>query len=278
MKRTLLMSRFFKSPIVALKAIAKNRELITQLIWREVTGRYRGSFAGLLWSFLNPLFSLAMYTFVFGVVFKTRWGQHSESIFDFALLLFAGLIIHGLLAECINRSPFLILNNPSYVKQVVFPLEILPVVSLGSSFFHTSISAGILIVLWGFTHGGLPISVVFIPILLFPLCLIALGVGWLLSASAVYFRDIGQIVGFVNSALLFFSPIFYPASSVPEPFRSVLAFNPLTFVIESLRGDLIYGILPEMNSYLTYLAISMVVACLGYAWFQKVRSGFSDMI
>jgi lipopolysaccharide transport system permease protein len=272
------MARFSVSPIAALETIAKSRELITQLIWREVAGRYRGSFAGLLWSFLNPLFSLAMYTFVFGVVFKARWGLQSESTFDFALVLFAGLIVHGLLAECIGRAPYLILGNPGYVKQVVFPLEILPVVALGSSLFHAAISVGILIVIWGFVHGAVPIAAAFIPMLLLPLCLIALGFGWLLSAITVYFRDIGQIVNFVNAGLLFFSPIFYPASSVPEPFRSILAFNPLTFVIEHLRRGLIQGALPEMTPYLIYLAISAAIACLGFAWFQKVRSGFADVI
>jgi lipopolysaccharide transport system permease protein len=272
------MSRFSVSPIVAVITIARFRELIAQLIWREVAGRYRGSFAGLLWSFLNPLFSLAMYTFVFGVVFKARWGLASESTLDFALILFAGLIVHGLLAECIGRSPYLIIGNSSYVKQVVFPLEILPIVALGSSLFHVGISVCLLMLIWTFAHGGLPFAAAFVPILLLPLSLIALGLGWLLSATTVYFRDIGQIVNFVNAGLLFFSPIFYPASSVPESLRPLLAFNPLTFVIESFRSGLIRGTLPETSHYLMYLSVSIVVACIGYASFQKTRPSFADFI
>lgn len=273
-----LMIEFSMSPIAALITMRKNRELISQLVWREVAGRYRGSFAGLFWSFLNPLFSLAMYTFVFGVVFKARWGLQQESTLDFSLILFTGLIVHGLLAECINRAPYLVLGNPSYVKQVVFPLEVLPLVALGSSLFHALISVGILLFGWGLAHGGLPWSSIFIVLLFVPLCLIALGLGWFLSATTVYFRDIGQVVNFISAALLFFSPIFYPASSVPEPFRSLLAFNPLTFVIEHTRNLLMHGTLPSLTSYTIYFAISVVVACCGFAWFQNVRAGFADVI
>lgn len=272
------MQEFSISPVRAAKQLFRSRELITQLTWRDVAGRYRGSLAGLLWSFLNPLFSLAMYTFVFGIVFKARWGLKSENTFDFALVLFAGLIVHGLLSECIVRGPSLILDNSAYVKQVVFPLEILPLVALGSSVFHSAISIVLLVIIWAVTHGGATLSTAFIPLLLAPLCLIAAGLGWLLSATTVYFRDIGQIVNFVNTGLLFFSPIFYPADSVPEPFRSVIELNPLTYVIEHLRGALISGELPDAASYLVYLSISVGVAWIGYASFQKMRRGFADVI
>ena len=187
------------SPVDAVGKIIKSRELICQLIQRDIEGRYRGSFAGLVWSFLNPLFSLAMYTLVFGVVFNARWGLAAENTIDFALILFIGLIIHGLLSECINRAPYLIVGNPSYVKQVVFPIEILPVVALGTSLFHTGVSIVLLLVVWGGSHGGLSITVLFIPVLLFPLCLIALGLGWFISSVSVYFRDTAQIVNFVSA-------------------------------------------------------------------------------
>lgn len=272
------MQRFSISPICATKQFIQSRELIIQLIWREVAGRYRGSFAGLLWSFLNPLFSLAMYTFVFGVVFRARWGLSAENTFDFSLVLFAGLIVHGLLAECINQAPQLIIGNISYVKQVVFPLQILPVVSLGSSMFHATISILLLIVVWAMTHGGVPIAAAFIPLLLLPLCLIALGLSWFISAATVYFRDISQFVNFISSGLLFFSPIFYPASSVPEPFRSLIEFNPLAYVIEHVRATLIHGETPETTGYLIYFLVSLACAWLGYVWFQKTRTGFADVI
>ena len=273
-----MSSRYSLSPLAAISHVIRSRELISQLARREVAGRYRGSFAGLLWSFLNPLLSLAMYTFVFGVVFNARWGLQAENTIDFALILFAGLIVHGLLAECIGRAPYLVIGNPNYVKQVVFPIEILPVVALCSSLFHVTISTGLLLLIWGLSHGGLPAAALAIPFLLFPLCLIALGASWFLSAFTVFFRDMAQIVNFVSAGLLFLSPVFYPADRVPEPFRTLLQFNPLTFVIESVRGSLVTGNIPDPLHYLIYLAISIGVACIGYAWFQKTRPGFADVI
>lgn len=272
------MPKFSVSPVTAIKHFIQTRELITQLVWSEVAGRYRGSFAGFLWSFLNPLFSLAMYTFVFGVVFKARWGLSAENTFDFALVLFAGLIVHGLLSECITRAPYLILGNPGYVKQVVFPLEILPVVTLGASLVHAAISFLLLIMIWAVAHKGVALAAAFIPLLILPLSLIAVGISWFIAAATVYFRDLVQLVAFISSGLLFFSPIFYPASLVPEPFRTGLEFNPLTYVIEWVRATLIRGELPEPKSYFIYLVVSFAVAWAGYAWFQKARAGFADVI
>lgn len=272
------MPEFSISPIRASINFIRARELISALIWRDVMGRYRGSLAGIFWSFLNPLFSLVMYTFVFGVIFKARWGLQAESTFDFALILFAGLIVHALLSDCISLAPYLVLGSPAYVKQVVFPLEILPLVSLGSGIFHTAISLFLLILVWIITHGEAPLAMLFIPFLLAPLCLISLGCGWFLSATAVYFRDIGQIVSFISKALLFFSPIFYPASSVPEPFRSLMKLNPLTYIIENIRDGMVRGEFPELRSYLIYSLVSLAVAWIGYIWFQKLRSGFADVI
>src|SRR5262245_17193693 len=123
----------------------RNRHLIIQLTKRDVMGRYRGSVMGLAWSFFNPLVMLAVYTFVFSVVFKARWGVGGEDKINFAIVLFAGLIVYGLFAECINRAPSLILANANYVKKVVFPLEILPSVALGTALFHAGISLVVLL-------------------------------------------------------------------------------------------------------------------------------------
>ncbi|MGH8557508.1 MAG: ABC transporter permease [Methylococcales bacterium] len=266
------------SPLQALEQFLRRRGLIRELIWRDVVGRYRGSMAGLFWSFLNPLFSLAMYTFVFGVILRARWGLDAENTFDFALILFAGLSAHALLCDSIVAAPALVLGNPAFVKQVVFPLEILPVVCVGSSIFHAAMSMLLLVVVWLIAHGVAIAALFFIPLLLAPLCLIALGCTWFLSAASVYFRDLDQVVGFLAKAMLFFSPIFYPASSVPESFRWLLQINPLTFVIENIRFVLIRGASPEPEAYLAYVLISFTVAWLGYICFQKSRGGFADVI
>lgn len=270
--------RFPASPLAAVLSLHRSRELIVQLVWREVAGRYRGSFAGLMWSFLNPLFSLAMYTFVFGVVFKARWGLAAEGTVDFALVLFAGLIVHAFMSECIGRAPYLVTGNASYVKQVVFPIDILPAVALGSSLFHAAISSGLLLFIWLCVHGSLPLEILALPLLFLPLCLIALGLSWFIAATSVYFRDTAQIVSFVNAGLLFFSPIFYPAERVPEPFQSLLQLNPLTFVIEYFRHGLMGQGLPPLAGYTLYCALALLVAGGGHAWFQKTRPGFADVI
>ena len=122
-------------------SVWRNRSLIVAMVKREVVGRYRGSIMGLAWSFFSPLLMLMIYTFVFSVVFKARWGVGGEeSKTDFAIILFVGMIVHGLFAECVNRAPALILSNVNYVKKVIFPLEILPWVAFGSALFHTAIS------------------------------------------------------------------------------------------------------------------------------------------
>lgn len=273
-----MSQRFPASPLAAVHSLYSARELILQLTGREVAGRYRGSFAGLLWSFLNPLLTLAMYTFVFGVVFKARWGLQTEGTLDFALLLFAGLIVHGLVAECIGRAPHLVVGNPSYVKQVVFPLDSLPVVILGAGLFHAAISSALLLGIWLLVHGSLPMAILALPLLFLPLCLLALGLSWFLAATSVYFRDLAQIVGFVNAGLLFFSPVFYPVERVPEPFQTLLRLNPLTFVIEHFRQVLMGQGLPSLGHYLLYSALALLCAVLGYAWFQKTRPGFADVL
>lgn len=272
------MKDFSISPVTACVSLFRHWQLIVQLTMRDVASRYRGSFAGILWSLIGPLLSLAMYTFVFGIVLRARWGIAGESTFDFALTLFAGLVVHGLISEVIMRAPHLIVGNPSYVKQIVFPLEILPIVSLFSSLFNSAISLGLLLCIWAFTHQGLHPAVLLIPLLMFPLCLIALGIGWAFAATTVYFRDLGQLVSFISAGLLFLSPVFYPASAVPVAIRPVLNLNPLTFVIEGVRGTLINGTIPSLHSYLVYLMISLLVATLGFAWFQRIRRGFGDVV
>ena len=255
------------------------RELIARLIKRDVLGRYKGSLLGLAWSFVTPIIMLMIYTFVFTVVFNARWGvggEESKSVF--ALQLFAGLIVHGILAEVLTRSPGLILLNTNYVKKVVFPLAILPVIPLGSALFHAAISSLVLIVAQLLVVGSLPWTFWMLPIVLLPLIVLAMGISWLLASLGVFLRDIGQTMGLIATMLLFLSPIFYPISALPESFHGVIHANPLTFIIEQTRIVLIEGRLPDMVGLLSYLAVALVVAWFGFAWFQKTRKGFADVL
>lgn len=266
-----------------LRSLWHNRSLIVQMSRREVVGRYKGSVMGLLWSFLNPLFMLAVYTFFFAVVFKSRWGTApsgggEESKTLFAVLLFVGMIVHGLFAEVLNRAPSLILGNVNYVKKVVFPLEILPVISMGSALFHSAVSLGVLLLVFVVFNGFLHWTVVFAPLIFLPLIIFTLGLAWMLASLGVFVRDVGQTIGLAMTVMMFLSPVFYPITSLPERLRPWMLANPLTFIIEQARAVLIWGQMPNWSGLLLYTAVSTVVAWLGFAWFQKTRKGFADVL
>jgi lipopolysaccharide transport system permease protein len=257
----------------------RNRQLVLQLTWREVLGRYRGSLMGLAWSFFNPLLMLAVYTFVFSVVFQARWGTgEPESRTHFALVLFVGVIVHGLLTEGISRAPGLILGNVNYVKRVIFPLEILPWVVVGSALFHALISLTVLLLAQLLFNGGIPASALCLPAVLFPIIPMTMGLTWLLAATGVFIRDIAQVTGLLTTVLMFMAPVFYPISALPEAYRKWLYLNPLTYIIEQARVVLFAGAAPDWLGLAEYLVVAMLVAGLGFWWFQVSRKGFADVV
>ncbi|MGB7301351.1 MAG: ABC transporter permease [Burkholderiaceae bacterium] len=256
----------------------RNRGLIWALIQREVLGRYRGSLVGLLWSFLTPIFMLLVYTFVFSVVFKARWNVGSDSKTEFSLLLFAGLIVYNLFAECINRAPSMVLSNANYVKKVVFPLEILPWVTVGSALFHALVSLIVWLLAYLILFGLPHLSTMYLPIIFLPLILFIMGAAWTLAALGVYLRDVSQFIGIVTTMMLFLSPVFYPASALPEKYRVILYLNPLTPVIEQTRAILYFGEAPDWLVLALSLLVSLLVAWFGFYVFQRTRKGFADVI
>lgn len=267
----------------SLKALVRslwlNRQLIRQMTVREVIGRYKGSVMGLFWSFLNPVFMLVVYTFVFSVVFKARWGiGGDESKTQFAVVLFVGMIVHSLFAEVLNRAPSLILSNVNYVKKVVFPLEILPVISMGAALFHSLVSLTVLLTAFVIFNGYLHWTAVFTPLVLLPLVIVSLGLAWILASLGVFLRDVGQTIGIITTVMMFLSPVFYPITSLPEDLRPWLMANPLTFIIEQAREVLIWGHLPNWAGLGIYTLAATLMAWMGYAWFQKTRKGFADVL
>lgn len=267
------------SLLALVKSLWRNRRLIVQMTTREVVGRYKGSTIGLAWSFFNPVFMLTVYTFVFSVIFKSRWGgSGEESQIQFAVILFVGMIVHGLFSEVLNRAPSLILSNVNYVKKVVFPLDTLPVIAMGGALFHGFISLVVLLAAFILFNGYLHWTVIFAPLVLLPLVILTLGFAWMLASLGVFLRDVGQTIGIITSVMLFLSPVFYPINALPEKFRIWIMFNPLTFIIEQAREVLIWGNLPDWLGLGVYTLASIVVAWLGYAWFQKTRKGFADVL
>lgn len=266
------------TPYTLLVSLRQHRRLIVSLIQREVLIRYQGSLLGLLWSFFNPVLMLAVYTFVFSVVFKARWAGGSDSKTEFALVLFAGLMVFGLFSECVNRSPSLVVSNVNYVKKVIFPLEILPVVAMGAACFHLLISLTVWLIFYSIFFGIPPATIFYLPAVLLPLVLLSLGLSWLLASLGVFIRDIHQVVGVAVSVLTFLSPVFYPIVALPEDFRAVVQLSPLTQVIEQSRDAMIWGKHLDWQSWLIYFLISGLIAWLGFAWFQKTRKGFADVL
>lgn len=271
-------STYSASPKRLLASAWQQRQLIRTLVRRDVAARYQGSVLGNVWALITPLLMLAVYTFIFSVVFNARWSGGGESRAEFALVLFAGLMVFNCFAECFNRAPRLILDNANYVKKVVFPLEILPIVSLGAAAINLLISVLVWLVFYGVMYGLPHASVLLLPVVLLPLLLLSLGVSWALAALGVYLRDLGQLVGVLSTMLMFLSPIFYPIEALPDEFRSVLNINPLTPIIAQVRDVLYWGKLPAWDYYALTLLATSLVAWGGLVLFQKTRKGFADVL
>jgi len=265
--------------VALLHSLRRNRQLIIQMTRREVIGRYKGSVMGLAWSFFNPVLMLAVYTFVFSIVFKARWGTGAgESKTLFALVLFVGMIVHGVFSEALNRAPNLILSNVNYVKKVVFPLEILPVITMAVALFHSMVSLSVLLIAFVVFNGYLHWTAMFIPLVLLPFVTLTLGFAWMLASIGVFIRDVGQVIGMITTVMLFLAPVFYPVSAVPADIRPLIMANPLTFMIEQTREVMIFGHLPDWAGLGIYTVAATIVAWAGYALFQKTRKGFADVL
>lgn len=266
-----------------LSRIHRTAELLIPLVRREVVGRYRGSALGLLWSFLNPLFMLAIFTFVFGVVFQSRWSTpgtelREHSLAEFSILLFAGLTVFQFFAEVINRAPGLILANANYVKKIVFPLELLPVVAVGNALFHAAISFALILAFVRLQLGSVPATALLLPLVLAPLVLLTLGLAWFLASLGTFVRDVGQLTGSVVTALMFLSGVFFPRSSLPEWIQGWVALSPVAIPMEMVRGILVFAVVPDWGSLGLYSVTALAVALLGYQFFQKTRKGFADVV
>jgi len=259
------------------RAVYSNRRLLLALVVRDIESRYRGTLLGFLWAILYPLMMLVVYAFVFGGIFNARW-SNGGSVKEFALMLYCGLIVHGIFSETLTRSPTSIVSNPSYVKKVVFPLEVLPLSHLASAVFNALIGLGLLCVFLLVEHGGIESTALLAPLILLPLLVLTAGLAWLLGAVGVFFRDIGQMIGVIMSVLLFLSPIFYPASSAPPFARSIIFLSPLTVPIEELRAVMILGKSPDWTWWSAYCLAGLAVAVIGLWLFQKSRPAFGDVI
>lgn len=259
-------------------SLRNNLYLLAQLTRRDIASRYQGSAVGLLWAFLAPVLMLLVYTFVFGYVFKARWMGAETNTSFFALNLFAGMLVHGFLAECVTRSPTLMQQHTNFVKRIVFPLWLLPLVPLASALFHTAISFLVLFVAHTLIMQTVHWQLLLLPLLILPFMFFLSGLVWMLSALGVFFKDLAQITPIVVTVLMFMSPVFYPAQALPEHLRPLMYMNPLTPAIETVRAVLFAGELPSLLGYGAYLLAGCAFALLGLLVFKRLKVGFADVL
>lgn len=255
----------------------RHRSLVFELIKREFTGRYQGSFGGIVWTFIQPIFLLAVYTTAFGVILKSRWGS-SGGTSDYALMLFSGLILFNAFSECLTKSTTLITKNQNFVKKVVFPLEILPVITVVTALLHSFIGIAVWFVGYFFLFGvPSPVSLLF-PAVIICFVPVLLGMAWLLSAVGVVVRDIDQLTGILNHTLMFLTPIFYSIDSAPPLLQQLLMLNPLTFIVEQFRSILFFGKAPAFEGLGIYFIIASTFSWVSLALFRRLRPSFADMV
>lgn len=257
--------------------LLKHRRLIFDLTRRELAARYKGSLLGIFWAVLNPLMLLALYTFFFSLILKAKWGV-GETPPNYGLMLFCGLIVHGWMADVLSRAPELLAANRNYVKKVVFPLDALGWITVFSALVQLVLSVIILAILSLLLGQGISWTILLLPLVLLPLMLLLLGLSWFISSLAVFFRDVGQFMGSLLTLLLFTSTAFFSLETAPEVIRDLLLFNPLTIIMDSVRQVVILHQMPNWQLLGLHSIISLMVFWLGYAWFQRTRPGFADVL
>lgn len=257
----------------------RHADLIRQFALREVVSRYRQSWLGTLWTVLTPLLMLSVYTLVFRFVFNLRWtGDRAESDLSYALRLYAGLAVFNFFAECVNRAPRLVLDQPHLVKKVIFPVEILPWVNALAALFQLAVAFALLLLLGFMESGRVPVSALALPLVWLPLVPLCVGLGWFLCGVGTYVRDVSQVLSLAVSFLMFLSPIFFPVEALPAAIQPWAALNPLALPITLTRSVLLDGHWPDWGTWFLHLLACLVIAVLGARFFAAARKGFADVV
>jgi lipopolysaccharide transport system permease protein len=265
------------SPAALVRSVIRHRGLLRQLVIRDVSEKYRAAAGGLLWPVITPVVMLGVYVLVFGVVFRVRVGQApAGNLAEFGVFLFCGMQVHGLLAEALTRAPAAIVGQPSYVKKVLFPLELLPLTQVAGAYLHYLIALAVLFAACALVR-GVTWTMLLMPAAVLPLLVLSAGVSLALAALAVYLRDITQVTGLLATVLLFLSPVFFPLQALPAWLRPYLYLNPLTVPIETARA-LLYGSPVDWAAWAGHAALCLAAAWLGWAFFQATRRGFADVL
>ncbi|MBK6960445.1 MAG: ABC transporter permease [Gammaproteobacteria bacterium] len=259
-------------------AFWRHRRLIAALAANGVAGRYRGSWFGLLWPFLQPLLLIGVFTLVFAYVMPLKWVAERGAALSFPLFLYSGFVVFSLFSEAVGSAPGLLLGQANLVKKVVFPLEVIPVASVTTLTLFFLMNLGVFMAALAIWGPGIAPTWPYVALFIAPLYLFLVGLSWFLAALTVYVRDIAHVIGLVVSAVMFLTPVFFPLQTVPEKARALLLLNPLTVVIEGLRAVMVEGVLPDWHSLGLLWAVALVVMQLGWWWFRRLREGFADVL
>ncbi len=259
------------------RSLWRNRKLIRSMVRRDILARYRGSFGGAMWTFLNPLLLMATYAFVFGVVLKTRFGADTTGI-GYLLYFFAGMLPWLAFSEAVGRAPYVILEHRNFVKKLVFPLEILPA-NLVISGVVTELF-GLLIFLAGLiaARHAVPLPVLWLPVLFIPQLLLTAGLCWFLAALGIFMRDLSAIMGFVLTLWFFMTPICYDAANLPAGAMKILSLNPIFVLVHGYRAIFLENRAPDFGPVAGLWIASITIAIAGHAWFHRLRRSFADVI
>ncbi|HAT8606378.1 ABC transporter permease [Legionella pneumophila] len=253
------------------------RGLLYQLIKRDILGRYKRSSMGLLWVVLSPLLMLTMYTVVFGVILQVRW-PGVDNCLMYSLILYIGLTIFTFFSECLSAAPNLIASKSHLVKKIIFPLEIYPLVPIGSACFFALINTFLSCIYCYFVLGTVHLTALFLPILYLPLVFLTIGLSWIFCSLGILISDIEHVMRFLLRIALYLSPVFYSIKKIPPEFQPYLFINPLTYIIEQAREMMVFGVLPDLSSFLLYFSFCLGCSYLGFYWFQTTREEFAEIL
>jgi lipopolysaccharide transport system permease protein len=263
-----------------------NRWLFLFVQWfkRDLAGRYRGSWLGLLWPLVQPAAQIAVFTMVLHGFMQVRWpsvevgqAEGPGSAWSYALNVLAGLAVFNFFAEVLGRAPAAILSQPNLVTKVKFPLLLLPAVTVGVALVHVGMGAAVL-VLASAASGTLSQQVAWLPLWLLPVVLYGTALAFVLASLGVYVRDIGQATPAITSLLMFLTPIFYPMAAIPANLRSWFELNPVGWAAESLRGLLLEARALDLAAWGWHLTVSVVAAVVAVWLFRQLEEGFADVL
>jgi homopolymeric O-antigen transport system permease protein len=268
--------RFLAKPLLQMRY---NREIILAILRRELASRFTGSAGGWLWAVAAPLFAIAVYTFAFTTKLQMTFvGEQGQKPIAYALFIFAGLVVFNFFSEMAYRSPMLLHEYAHFIKQTIFPSDMLAVISTLRAAAYTAIGAVVMLICVAAVKGGLPWTVIFVPLIFIPLSAFLMGLSWFLSAIGAFTRDAGYLMINIVPLFMFLTPVFFSPDSWSFPANLAIYGNALTAYVEIMRDLVLTGTLPNPLTVLWALATAIFTFYFGYWFFDRYRNVIVDVI